>query len=114
MLLEGWGFPPFVFFFVFFLGGAGFACSSLCLPCAGARTGWQTVWLIGSVLVLWVAAVRAPAPWAVWVMYTHWLVACPVGVGSGAGRAVAPAGFVRSRVRGGGVVPCPSAPAVPV
>ena len=74
--------------------------------------GWCThlsalVWLIGSLLVLCVAADRAPAPWVMWVMYTLGLVACPVGLGAGyAGWAVARANFVRSWVRGGEVVPC--------
>ena len=45
----------------------------------------------------------------------HGLVACPVRLGAGsAGWAVAPAAFVRSWVRGGGAVPCPPGPAVPV
>ena len=109
-----WASPVLCFFFFFFSGG-GFACSSLCLPWAGARTGQQTVWLTASLLALWVAAGRAPAPWVVWAMYTLGLVACPVGLGSGsAGWAVARAGFVMSWVRGGGVVPFSPAPAVPV
>ena len=82
--------------------GGGFACSSLCLPCAGAATGRLSVWLTGSQLVLWVAAGHSPAPWVWWVMYTLGLVACPVGLGAGsAGRMVAPDGFMSSWVKGG-------------
>ena len=83
----------------FFYWG-GFACSFVCLPWPGARTGRQTLWLTLLLLVLWVAAGRALAPWVVWVMYTHGLVACPIGLGSGsAPSAVVPAGFVWSWVR---------------
>ena len=109
VLVDRWGFPPSAFFFV----GGGFACSSLCLPWAGARTSQQTVWLTGSLLGFWMATGRAPAPWVVWAMYTHGLVACPVRLGSGsAGLAHAPAGCLRSWVRGVRVVPCPPAPAL--
>ena len=97
------GLPSFC---VFFWGGV--ACSTLCLPWAAARTGWQMVWLTGSLLALWVAAGRALAPCVVWVIYMHGLVARPVGLGSGsAGWAVVRAGFVRSWARGWG---CPVSP----
>ena len=96
MCACGWpGLSPFCVFF----GGV-----SLFLPLSSL--GWcthclATVWLTWLLLVLWVAAGRAPAALVVWVMYTHVLVACPVGFGSGSpGWAVAPAGFVRSWVRG--------------
>ena len=69
-----WRFPPSVFFFV-----GGFACSSLCPPWAGARTGRFLVWLTGSLLMLWVAA----------------------------GWAVVQASFSSSWVRRGGVAPYP-------
>ena len=89
-------------------------CFPFCLF-AGASTGRHSVWLTASLLVLLVAAARAPAPWVRWVMYTLGLVAYPVRLGAGsAGWAVAPAGFVRSWVRGGGVALCPPTPAVPV
>ena len=53
-------------------------------------------------LVLRLAAGRAPAPWVSWVMYTLGLVACPVGLGSRfSGSAVAPAGFIRTWVKRG-------------
>ena len=95
--------------------GGGVVCSSICLPWGSARSDRQRVWLTGSLLVLWVAAGRAPAPWLVWVMYAHGRLVCPVGLGSGSACwAVAPAGFVRSWVRGNGIVPCPLAPAVSV
>ena len=104
--VAGWDFPPSGCFF----WGGGAACSSLCPPWACARTGRLT----GSVLVSWVAAGRAPTPWLWWVMHTLGLVACAVGLGAGpAGWAVAPAGFVSSWVRGGGVILCPHAPAFP-
>ena len=91
----------------FFFGG-GVACSTLCLPWAAARTGWQMVWLTGSLLALWVAAGRALAPCVVWVMYMHGLVARPVGLGCGsAGWTVVRAGFVRSWAR---VLGCPMSP----
>ena len=100
---------------VLFVCGGGFACSSLCLPWAGARTGRHTVWLSGSLLVSWVSSGRPPAPWVGWAMYTLGLMACPVGSCAGSACwAVAPAGFVRSWVRGGGFAPCLPAPAVPV
>ena len=120
-LLSGWpvdvcscmgGASPYLCSFVW---GGRFACSSLCPAWVGERTGRQTVWLTGLLLVLWVAAGRAPAQWVVWVMNTHGLVACPVALGScSAGGAVTPGGFVRSWVRGGGAVPCPPGPAVSV
>ena len=91
---------PFSFFpaFCFFFPGR-VACSSLRLPWAGARTGLQTVWLPGSLLALWVAAGRVLALYVLWFMYTHGLVAHPVGLGSGsASWAVAPARMVRSWV----------------
>ena len=106
---PGGGSPHSVSFF-----GRGFTSSSLCLPWAVARTRWHSVWLIGLLWEFWVAAGRALAPWVGWVMYTLGLVACSVGLGAGsAGWAVAPAIFVRSWVRGGGVILCPPAPAVP-
>ena len=101
---RGWvGFPPFD---VFFWGG--FACSSLCPPWGVVRTGRQTVWLTWSLLALRLAAGRALAPCVVWLMYTHGLAACPVGLGSDfAGSAVAPASFVWSWVRGVGLASVP-------
>ena len=114
VFVVGGGFSPSVFVFLLFRGGM-VACSSLCLPWAGGRTGQQTVWLTGSLLAFWVAARRAPAPWVVWVMYAHRRLPLPLWAGSvSAGCAVAPAGFGRSSVRGGGAVPCLPAPAVPV
>ena len=38
--------------FSFFFSGPGSACSSLCLLCAGTRTGWHRVWLTGLLLML--------------------------------------------------------------
>ena len=97
--------PPSVLF-VFF--GGGVACSSPCLPWAGARTGLHSVWLTVLLLELQFAAGRAPAPLVWWVMYTLGLAACPVGLGSGvADWAPSPAGFVRSWVKGGGAVRVP-------
>ena len=59
--------------------------------------------LTGSPFVLRVAVGRAPAPCALWLMYTHGLAARSVGLGSGpAGWAVAPADFFGSWIRGGG------------
>ena len=43
--------PP-RFFFVFFFGRGGPACSSLCLPSAGARTGPHSVWSSGLLLAV--------------------------------------------------------------
>ena len=107
--VAAWGFPPSCNFFL-----GGFACSSLCLPWAGARTGWYSVWLIRSLLLLWVAVGRARALCIGWVMYTLGLMACSVGLGAGsADWAVAPADFVKSWVRGGGVILFSPAPAVP-
>ena len=101
--LVGWGLPPSVFYSL-----GGIACSSLCLPWAGARTGRHLVWLTGSLLVMWVAAGRTPALWVWWVRYTLGLVACPIGLGAAsAGWAVAAAGCVRSWVRAGGVARVP-------
>ena len=77
-----------------FLGG-GSACSYLCLPWAGARTGGHSLWLSGLLLV--VALCQAvPQPRSVGlVMYTLGSAPLPAGLGSGsAGRAVAPGGFV--------------------
>ena len=98
-LFVGGGFPPFLV--IFFREGV--ACSFLCPPPAGACTGRCAVWLTGSLFVLRVAAGSAPAPCAIWLMYTHGLAARSVGLGLGsAGCAVVPAGFVGSWVRGGG------------
>ena len=107
MRVPGWvGVPPFS---VFFSGGV--PCSSLRLSLGGARTGRHCVWLPASLLVLWVAAGRAPASWVGWVMYKLGPVACPVGLGAGStGWVVAPAGFVRSWVRGGEVPPVSTRP----
>ena len=88
--------------------GKKFACSSLCLPWAGAGTSLHTLWLTGSLLASREAAGRAPAPCAMW--YTHGRVARPVAVGSGsASSAVAPTSFAGSWVRGVGLsrVPAP-------
>ena len=49
LFVGGWGFPPSLFFFL--LRG-GDACSSLCPPWAGARSGLRTVWLTGLLFVL--------------------------------------------------------------
>ena len=90
------GFPPFpvllVCFLVFLRGG---------LPSLSMH--WSESGVVNWLAVR-VAGVRGPcpAPCALWLMYTHGLVARCVGPGSGsAGWAVAPAGFVGSWVRGG-------------
>ena len=122
---RGWvGFPPFA---VVFLWG-GFACSSL--PSLGWRMHWSVngvpnrlAGLLPHVAVLWVAVGRAPAPCALWLIYTHGLTARPVRSGcSSAGWPVAPARLVGSGVRGmrevaealfwGGVARFPPAPVV--
>ena len=77
-----------------------FSCSSLCPPWSGAHTGQQTLWLSGSLLALWMAVGRAPAPCVVRFMYMQGLAARSVVLGSGSsGWAVAPAGFVGSCIR---------------
>ena len=52
---RGWaGVPPLLccLFVPFFFCGGGFACSSLCLPWAGARTDRHPVWLTRLLLVV--------------------------------------------------------------
>ena len=71
----------FVFVFDNFFPGGGFACSSLCLPWASARTGRHLVWLGGSSLVLRAGVGRVPAPWVGWVMYMLGPAACPGRLG---------------------------------
>ena len=85
----------------FFEGGS--ACSSLCLPWAGARTGLQSVWSSGLLLV--VAFCLAPSrPHGFgWAGLGSALLPAGLGPGS-AGWAAAPGGFVWLRVRGAGVV----------
>ena len=63
------GSPPLLcFLFLPFFGG-GFACSSLCLPWAGARTVRHSVWLTGLLLVLRLAGL-CPGPMGL-VGYVH-------------------------------------------
>ena len=82
--------PPVLFFF---LGGS--ACSSFCLPWAGARTGRHSVWFFRFAVGGCVLPGRAPAPWVGWVMYTLGSAPLLAGLGSGsAGWAVVPGGFV--------------------
>ena len=108
--VVGWRFPPSVFIF---LGGV-----SLFLPPAflGLCTHWSAFCVANWFAVGVVGGCgRAPAPWVGWVIYTLELGACPVELDAGsASWAVAPVGFVRSWVSGGGVAPCFPAPAVPV
>ena len=109
-VLSGWGvWPPLVVL----VGGVvavgrsrppppvfswarGFACSSLCLPSAGTRTGWHSVWPFWFAVGGCVLPGRAPAPSVGWVIYTLGSAPPPARLGSGsAGWAVAPGGFVR-------------------
>ena len=88
--------PPF-----FFPGGS--ACSSLCLPWAGARTGRHSVWSSGLLLVL-AFCQDLPRP-HVGSASLH------AGLGScSAGWAIAPGGFLWPWVRGAGVFRVPSPP----
>ena len=105
--------PPFCFscclsvsLVLFFLGGV---CLLLPLPSLGWCTHWSAFGVANWVAVgacAWLG--RAPAPSVRWVMYTLGLVVFPVGLGSrSAGCAVAPGGFVRTWVKGGGVFDVP-------
>ena len=105
--------PPFFFVcavclfpFFFLLGGV---CLFLPLPSLGWCTNWSAFGVANRVAVsacAWLG--RAPAPCIGWVMYSLGLLAFPVGLGSGsAGWAVAPGGFVRAWVKGGGVFGLP-------
>ena len=103
----GGGSPVLCCLFVPFFFGGRFACSSLYLPWAGARTGRHSVWLTGLLLMLRLAGpcpgpmgrvgyARAwPGGLTCWVRF--WL--CQLG-----GCAD---GFVRSSVKGGGVFRVP-------
>ena len=85
-VLSGWGvWPPLVVLvggvvaggrsrapppcFFFFLGGS--ACSSLCLPWAGARTGRHSVWFSGLLLVV-VFCQAVPWPHGLGGLCTRW------------------------------------------
>ena len=89
-----------------FFGGV---CLFLPLPSLGRCTHWSAFGVANRVPVGACGLPgRAPTPWVGWVMDTLGLVAFPVGLGSGsAGWAVAPGGFVRPWVRGGGVLRVP-------
>ena len=106
-------FVLFVCFPLFFLGGV---CLFLTLPSLGWCTHWSAFGVANRVAVAacaWLG--RAPAPWVGRAMYTLGLVALPVGLGSGSAGCVAagcrlpvaPGGFVRSSVKGGGVFRVP-------
>ena len=95
-------FPPPPSFF-FFFGGGGLACSSLCLPWAGARTGAFSVVFRAAVFSC-VLCGRVPAPWVGWAMYTVGSAPLPAGLGLGSACwAAAPGGCLWFWVRGLGL-----------
>ena len=61
---------PFCLFPPFFLSCGRSACSSLCLPWAGARTGRHSVWLTGLLLVLGIGW-AVPRPHGLGVLCTR-------------------------------------------
>ena len=98
--------PPLCFFF------RGGVCLFLPLPSLGWCTHWSAFGVVFRVAFgVWVLPGLAPVQWVGSVMYTLGLAALPAGLGSGsAGWAVAPGGFMKLWVRGGGVFRIPSPP----
>ena len=93
--------PPSFFFFL----GGGLACSSLCLPWAGARTGLYSVLSSGllSSVAFCVAMFRPHG--SGWALYTVGSAPLLAGLGPGsAGWAAAPGGCLWFWVRGLGLL----------
>ena len=116
-LWPGWAVSWLLAFLVppppcFFFGGV---CLFLPLPSLGWCTHWSAFGVVFRVAVgVCVLPDLAPAPWVGWVMFTLGSAALPAGFGPGSATcAVAPGGFVRLCVRGGGVFRVPSPPRCP-
>ena len=111
VLAGGWAavgcfraFSPSPLLFFFFFGG-GLACSSLCLPWAGARTGLYSVLSSGLLFSVAFCVAIFPAPWVGWALYTVGSAPLLAGLGPGfAGWAAAPGGCLWFWVRGLGLL----------